>query len=180
MDNNQQKLTDLISSLPKELSPQQDLWHQIEHRLHAPLEEPAHSRPTKQSWQWLAVASALIFAVLLSTHQTQTQTVDTTSPVNGALLATMKDIRLAHEQQILEFKQVSQLTHWQNSPYSAPVETGIEQLRLAAKQIYQTLKNNPTDKQLWQLWLWTQQREIELIRQGQKLPLSPKTQGEMI
>ena len=50
----------------------------------------------------------------------------------------------------------------------------VYELRRAATQIYQALQANPTDKQLWQLWLWVQQRELDLLQQGQNYPLETR------
>lgn len=187
MSNQQQKLASLISDLPKELSPQQDLWDKIEQRLNVPLEENKDTKNLTRhnnSWYWLA-ASLMLFAVLIGSQLPQEvkdsmPLTTSTSKDHSELIATLENIQLAHEMQVSELKQAARLINWQSSPYSSPVETGIEQLRQAAQQIYQALMQNPTDKQLWQLWLWAQQREIELLRQGQKLPISQYSQGEII
>ncbi|QFU24050.1 hypothetical protein FM038_019120 [Shewanella eurypsychrophilus] len=180
MKNQQQDLEHLVSHLSKELSPQQDLWHKIESRLNVPVEEaPKYSEihNSKRTLQLLGAASAMLLAVLIGTQLPKS----VLPPVEHlALITTMDDIRLAHQHQVSELKKIDQLINWQTSPYSTPVETGIEQLRQAAQMIYQTLKQNPTNRQLWQLWLWTQQREIELLRQGQKLPIKQHSQGETI
>ncbi|WP_076414490.1 hypothetical protein [Shewanella sp. UCD-KL12] len=187
MSNQQQKLASLTSDLPKELSPQKDLWDQIEQRLNVPLQENINPKyPAKRNTSWyLLAASLMLFAVLIGSQlpfeiKDSLPLMTNTSKDHSELIATLENIQLAHEMQVSELKQAASLINWQSSPYSSPVETGIEQLRQAAQQIYQALMQNPTDNQLWQLWLWAQQREIELLRQGQKLPISQHSQGEII
>ncbi len=188
MKSQELELTSLATHLPKEIEPQNDLWGKIEMRLDVPLQETPesnnHSR-YERSLRLFTAASVILFTVLLGTQlpkilTTPLSQIVSNSASHSALLATIDDIQLTHEKQIKELKKIDRLINWQTSPFSSPVETGIEQLRAAAKEIYQTLKQSPTDKQLWQLWLWTQQREIELLRQGQKLPTPQNSQGETI
>ncbi|AQS39491.1 hypothetical protein Sps_04405 [Shewanella psychrophila] len=175
MKPSEKQLSNMVSTLPQELSPQEELWGKIEGRLNAPLTETKHKWQHKH-WSLLAIASVMVFAVLIGTRLSALSVTE----VNISLLDTLTKIHLDHEKQLAHLEQVNRLVNWQSSPYSSPVETGIEQLRQAAKQIYQTLRQNPRDKQLWQLWLWTQHREIELLKQGQKLPVSQNSSGEII
>ncbi|MPY23265.1 hypothetical protein [Shewanella sp. YLB-07] len=177
MKHNENKLASMVSNLPRELSPPEGLWDKIEGRLNAPLMETEQKRLHKQ-WPRLAIASVMILAVLIGTRLS-TPTLSAPE-ANVTLLNTLAQIQLEHEKQFAQLEQINRLVNWQNSPYSSPVEAGIEQLRQAAKQIYQTLRQNPREKQLWQLWLWTQHRQIELLKQGQKLPVSLNSPGESI
>lgn len=177
MTPNENRLTRMVSDLPSELSPREDLWGKIEGRLNAPLIETDQKWQHKQ-WPLLAIASVMVLAVLIGSRLWSPTL--SAPEANITLLNTLAKIQLEHEKQLTQLEQVNRLINWQSSPYSSPVETGIEQLRQAAKQIYQALRQNPRDKQLWQLWLWTQHREIELLKQGQKLPVSLNSQGEII
>ena len=177
MTSSENKLASMLANLPREISPPEDLWNKIEGRLNAPLMETDQKWLHKQ-WPFLAIAGVMILAVLIGTRLSAPTL--TAPEANITLLNTLASIQLEHEKQFAQLEQVNRLVNWQNSPYSSPVETGIEQLRQAAKQIYQSLRQNPRDQQLWQLWLWTQHRQIELLKQGQKLPVSLNSPGEII
>jgi len=177
MNSKDSKLEDLIANLPKELTPENDLWDMIDKRLDAPIRHTT-KRPSHKLWRNAAVACLLLITAFIG--QKFFNPFLPLPEVDSALINTLAEIQVQHEIQIAQLKQTSELVNWQSSPYSSPVETGIAQLKEAAKQIYQSLKRNPTDRQLWQLWLWTQHREIELLRQGQKLPVSQHSQGATI
>ncbi|MCG9714322.1 hypothetical protein L1D29_16055 [Shewanella insulae] len=160
----------LLEETPQEMAPERDLWQGVELRLDAPTGN-SHSY-----WRPMAIASTLLLALVVGKFSLWP-----TAPnaEDDALIQTLATIQAQHQASV-DALSLTKRVDWRSSPYSQPVEQGIEQLRAAAKEIYDALKLNPTDKQLWQLWLWTQQREIELIKQGQKLPVDRDTTGEMI
>ncbi|GIU44602.1 hypothetical protein [Shewanella colwelliana] len=172
MANNSNQLAQLIDDAPKEMTPAEDLWPEIARRLDA----PTTAQPN-QLWRPFALVSLLLLALLIGKPFL---TPEIAAQNHDALLATLAVINTQHQQQVTELAQQATHVDWQISPYGQPVENGIKQLKDAAKQIYQNLQLNPTDKQLWQLWLWTQQREIELIKQGQNLPVIQHKAGEII
>ncbi|MFT5235584.1 MAG: hypothetical protein ACI8SK_001035 [Shewanella sp.] len=172
MNNHDKRLDNMISNLPKTLTPESDLWGSIERQLDAPETKP------KNHWRTLAVASVIALCLLLGQ---QVLYPDHVNPdTNQVLLASIEDIQIQHANQVAELQLLAQKTNWQSSPFSSPAETGIKQLREAATLIYQSLKLNPTDQQLWQLWLWTHSREIELLSQAQALPLLQDSNGDII
>lgn len=160
----------LLEETPREMTPERDLWQGVELRLDAPKDSP------RSYWRPMAIASTLLLALLVGKLSLGPTMPDAE---NEALIQTLAAIQAQHKASV-DALSLTKRVDWRSSPYSQPVEQGIEQLRAAAKEIYEALKLNPTDKQLWQLWLWTQQREIELIKQGQKLPVDLDTTGEMI
>lgn len=176
MSHSQDKLQQLIAQTPKTLMPKRELWTDIEKQL----DKPEYSQPNP--WRRLAVASVVILCALVGTTLWNNNAI---SPIYTAqnepspLLSTLADIKREHEQQVTLLAQ-SQKVNWQASELGLPLNKGIDQLRKAAEKIYQTLKKTPNDKELWQLWLWTQQREIELLQQGQNLPAADKNQGALI
>ncbi|WP_299808359.1 hypothetical protein [uncultured Shewanella sp.] len=176
MNEAKAKLTQLINQAPKEIQPQKDLWSDIEKQLDKP--EFKQTKPEHQkSSQWirLAVASLVLLTGLVGMNlwQQNAASIATDSP----LLATLSEIKQQHQLQVQQLSHQQHLTNWQTSELGLPLEKGIEQLRKAAEQIYQALQQTPNDKELWQLWLWTQHKEIELLQQGQKLPVNPSPQG---
>lgn len=166
------KLTRLIEQTPKEMSPEHDLWNGIEKQL-----DKAEFHKTKH-WRTTAAASlVLLVGVLVMNIWQPPQQVHNE---NNAVLITLAEIKQQHERLISQMQSDVHQVNWQASELSLPVEKGIEQLRKAAEQIYLALQKTPNDKELWQLWLWTQQREIELLQQGQQLPATTPSQGEII
>lgn len=171
MSNNHEQLDNLVSELPKALSPKNDLWPEIEKRLDVPVGNHTNH------WRTLALASIIIIGTLLGLQQINKPF---NTDTNQALLASIESIQIQHATQVAELQMIGQKVDWQSSPFSSPVETGIKQLRQAAKEIYESLKLNPTDQQLWELWLWTQSREIELLTQAQSLPVLQNQNGDTI
>lgn len=182
------KLQQLIDDAPKTLTPERDLWQGIEKRMDKPLAAQTASRqtPRLQGTQW-AIAATIVLAVFFGFY-TQAP-VKTSLPEQIAsqaaddeqvLQALLSQIAQTHQAQVTSLQQTPTVVAWQTSRFSAPLEQGLAELRRAGEQIYQALQANPTDKQLWQLWLWVQQRELDLLQQGQKLPIQNSTQGNSI
>ncbi|GIU15972.1 hypothetical protein [Shewanella sp. MBTL60-007] len=176
MNDANAKLTQLINQAPQELAPQKDLWDGIERQLDKAELEQTHS-PKTSVFSRLAVASIVLLVGLLGMNIWQHNGEFSTSTKPSPLLATLTEIKQQHQLQVELLSQQQHLTNWQASELGLPLDKGIEQLRKAAEQIYQALQQTPNDKELWQLWLWTQQREIELLQQGQTLPVNPFPQG---
>jgi hypothetical protein len=186
----EQQLEQLINSAPKEMSPTHDLWQGIEKRMDKPL--VSQTRQSQNGRQWAIAASFIMLVALgysqlpyfnqLTTQQTELAQNSAMPEQQGdaALQLLLTQIAASHQTQVDNLEQTTNALAWQTSSFSAPVEQGLTELRLAATQIYQALQTNPTDKQLWQLWLWVQQRELDLLQQGQKLPIRNSTQGNTL
>ncbi|MCL1049367.1 hypothetical protein L2755_06970 [Shewanella abyssi] len=176
MSHSQDKLQQLIAKAPKSLAPERELWSDIEKQL----DKPEYAQPNH--WRRIAVASVILLTGILGTAMWSNGVIMPlyTAQSNASpLLVTLSEIKQEHEQQIALLHQ-SHKVNWQATELGMPLNKGIEQLRKAAEKIYQTLTKTPHDKELWQLWLWTQQREIELLQQGQKLPTADQHQGALI
>ncbi|MCL1056869.1 hypothetical protein L2729_02545 [Shewanella gelidimarina] len=176
MSHSEDKLEQLITKAPKTMSPERSLWSDIEKQL----DKPEFIQPNH--WRRVAVASVVFLVAVLSTvmwDRQQLVSIETAQVEVSPLLNTLNDIRTQHQQQVALLQQ-SQKVNWQATEKGLPLEKGIEQLRKAALQIFETLQKSPNDKQLWQLWLWTQQRELELLQQGQQLPAVTQHQGALI
>jgi len=186
----EQQLEQLINSAPKEMSPSHDLWQGIKKRMDKPLMSP--TRQSQHGRLWAIAASFILMVVLgytqlpsfnpLTTQQTELaqHSAMPAQPGDAALQLLLTQIAASHQVQVDNLEQTTNALAWQTSSFSAPVEQGLAELRRAATQIYQALQANPTDKQLWQLWLWVQQRELDLLQQGQKLPIKNSTQGNTL
>ncbi|MDT3295918.1 anti-sigma factor [Shewanella sp. SP2S2-6] len=186
----EQQLEQLIDSAPKEMSPSHDLWQGIEKRMDKPL--MSQTRQSQHGRLWAIAASFILLVALgytqlpsfnpLTTQQTELaqNSAMPAQPGDAALQLLLTQIAASHQVQVDNLEQTTNALAWQTSSFSAPVEQGLAELRRAATQIYQALQANPTDKQLWQLWLWVQQRELDLLQQGQKLPIKNSTQGNTL
>lgn len=175
-DPRSQRLDALIKQAPKTLSPQQSLWEHIELRIDAPFTEPTTRGTGYQPI--LAIACSLLLMILLSYTLNQRDIAPQKTSIaiseyveagSHELLTLIMKIEAEHQQTIEALQNNAYAVNWHQSPYSLPVENGLEELRHAAQQILEHLKASPADKQLWQLWLWVQQREIALLQQGQTL-----------
>lgn len=186
----EQQLEQLIDSAPKEMSPSHDLWQGIEKRMDKPL--MSQTRQSQHGRLWAIAASFIMLVALgysqlpyfnqLTTQQPELaqNSAMPAQPGDAALQLLLTQIAASHQVQVDNLEQTTNALAWQTSSFSAPVEQGLAELRRAATQIYQALQANPTDKQLWQLWLWVQQRELDLLQQGQKLPIKNSTQGNTL
>ncbi|MFP8843368.1 anti-sigma factor [Shewanella baltica] len=186
----EQQLEQLINSAPKGMSPTHDLWQGIEKRMDKPL--VSQTRQSQNGRQWAIAASFIMLVALgysqlpyfnqLTTQQPELAQNSAMPEQQGdaALQLLLTQIAASHQAQVDNLEQTTNALAWQTSSFSAPVEQGLAELRRAATQIYQALQANPTDKQLWQLWLWVQQRELDLLQQGQKLPIRNSTQGNTL
>lgn len=186
----EQQLEQLINSAPNAMPPTHDLWQGIEKRMDKRL--VSQTRQSKNGRQWAIAASFIMLVALgysqlpyfnqLTTQQTELAQNSAMPEQQGdaALQLLLTQIAASHQAQVDNLEQTTNALAWQTSSFSAPVEQGLAELRRAATQIYQALQANPTDKQLWQLWLWVQQRELDLLQQGQKLPIRNSTQGNTL
>ncbi len=93
------------------------------------------------------------------------------------MLAMLEQLQYQHQQQVKQLEASVNFGEQQKVSMTTPLSRGIDELREAATQIFQALKQDPTDQQLWQLWLWVQQREIELLTWGEQLPTQLDQQG---
>ncbi|WP_394205782.1 hypothetical protein [Shewanella waksmanii] len=156
----------MLDSLPRELEPSPQVWAKIEDRI-----SPKQGYSTK-----VAIAATLVIGLLIGYLIRPPQHIDT----DNALLATIDAIELQHQSQVSALEDNRQLVGLRDNQYEPIFNDGIDQLRNAAKELYDNLRRDPTDKQLWQMWLWTQKREIELLKQMQKLPNNQLKDGVMI
>ncbi|QUN05139.1 hypothetical protein KDN34_13145 [Shewanella yunxiaonensis] len=160
----QQSFDELIEQLPRELTPKKDLWPEIAHQLE---QAPSHHAMSTSAWKQFAIACGLL---LLGGFGYRLWLPQQENPNDAQMLAMMAQLRQQHEQQVTFIEQHSHFNQWQHASLTAPLSRGVDELRAASAQIYLALQKDPKDQQLWQLWIWSQQREIDLLTQGQQLP----------
>jgi hypothetical protein len=168
----EQRLQALIDKAPRQLTPAQPLWDKIEKRLDVPQPSKNHH------WHQWAIACSLLLALLFSYRfwlpETKEMTELAESPSQALaqddLQTLLSQIDAEHKRQVSALEIQAHSVSWKHSQYGTPLEAGLRELREAAQQIYRSLQTNPTDKHLWEIWLWVQKRELELLLQKQKLP----------
>ncbi|WP_447078959.1 hypothetical protein [Shewanella algae] len=169
--NKQPTLEQLIEQLPREKTPERDLWPEIAARLEQ--SQPPKAAKSTNGWRNLAIACSLLLVSLLGYQGLQ----QTQSRVDPQMLAMLEQLQYQHQQQVKQLEASVNFGQWQKVSMTTPLSRGIDELREAATQIFQALKQDPTDQQLWQLWLWVQQREIELLTRGEQLPTQLDQEG---
>ncbi|WP_153914226.1 hypothetical protein [Shewanella sp. TC10] len=191
------QLDDLIASLPKEITPPADLWQDIDDQISAKTtSNTSMTKPVsashQQHWKMLAMAASLAFVMVLGWKLSTPAVTPIQEPVtvNNALssqstedlIALVDQIAQTHQQQIAAFDDNKYTVGMQLDNQANPFNKGFSELELASKQIQQALKNDPNNKQVWDLWLWIMKREIELLQQQQRTPINttPSTQGNLI
>ena len=199
MNKSAQDLDNLIKSLPLEIESAGDLWPAIASQL-----GPQYPQKNLQRYWLIAASVTIfsLLALLMwqrpdeSSLLPQTAALTATMPqptVNTevslatpstqteATLAELVDqIALTHQSQLQAFNQNQYTVSWQLSSTDAPqqlqadISQALAELDIASKQVQAALKQQPTNQQMWQLWRWIMQRQINLLQQGQKLPFISK------
>ncbi|QBF83854.1 hypothetical protein EXU30_15090 [Shewanella maritima] len=195
-NNGQIDLQSLIDSAPSDIKPQRDLWRAIEPEL-TDCRQTSHTQTDNsdsQFWQPLAIAASFACVCLLTWQLIDTnapapvedstavisEPVNYVEPVNHAeLVDEIHAIAKTHQQQVSTLEHYIQSVSWQDSA----LIQGLSELRLAAEQTQKALEQSPANQQLWQLWLWLQQRELRLLKQQRQQSqhyFQQQTQGTSI
>ncbi len=149
-----QSLEQQIAQLPKEMEPKRDLWRGIEKAI-----AMTPQQPTKKT-QLLPVAwaASILVAVVVSWLSFTPQQL--TTPVTLTIAATLQQ----------EFEQQKQLMLTSfGSPKLSELPQEMQQqlteLSSARNTISKALASDPENKELLNLLRWTQQQEIQLLKQ---------------
>ncbi len=145
-----------ISELPKEISPERDLWQGIDKAITHD-EQLTHKINTKAPVAW---AASIVAAVLLTWYGTgvhlSNDAIDSNAKMN--LVA-----RMHHD-----FEQEKQLVlasfgQPKVEELSPAMQEQLKQLAQARNSIEKALKNDENNTDLINLLRWTQQQELKLI-----------------
>ncbi|MBR9728502.1 anti-sigma factor [Shewanella intestini] len=155
-------LDKLIASAPHEITPRHDLWPAIEARLHKKNAPSVNDN----RWRNVAMAACITLAVLVTWQWDKApETLPTqASSLDLQLINDIDQIALRHAQQVQQLQIGVMQANWQGDPLTQ----GIQELTVAANKAQQALESAPQNQQLWQLWLWLQQRQIHLLKQQNK------------
>jgi O-acetyl-ADP-ribose deacetylase (regulator of RNase III) len=166
-------LLDKAAQLPHEISPERDLWQGIERAIHNKPQDDYS--PTSAAFKTnvfkatvvniinlnakapLAWAATVIVAVLLSWMTFSPQ-----KTTNSQL-----DIAASMQQHFEQQKQLMLVSLGQPdiSKLSDDMQAQFTQLKSAKMAINQALENDPNNTSLLNLLRWTQQQELDLLKQ---------------
>lgn len=134
-----------------EKTPPKDLWRGVEHSLTRQQQRPA----SWLNWAWASAASMVVAVGVMTALQVAPQ-----QPQQMYQLVTALN---AHQQQQRELMLTSyeQAGLTQNSDQ---LEPELLELREAARQITEQLRQDPNNQALWDLLQWVHQQELDLIR----------------
>ncbi|WP_298442363.1 hypothetical protein [uncultured Ferrimonas sp.] len=136
------KLTELLEQTPREIAPAKPLWPHVARQL----KQQHHPQ------QW-ALAASLLLGILLGGiggYRLNDQPMLQPELLNGVLQV----IASQHQQRLAQL------------PSSNPLvpAADLQTLRSGTAELQQALQQQPNNQALLELWLWTQQRELELLQ----------------
>ncbi|QIZ77521.1 hypothetical protein [Ferrimonas lipolytica] len=140
----QDKLEQLLAQTPAELTPNNDLWPIITAKINTKQRQPFN--------QW-AVAASLVIGVLIGGiggYQIKPQPRYDPQLLQGVLQVLSEQ----HQQQLAQLPP--------SNPLVAAAD--LQALRSGASELQQALLQQPNNQALLELWLWTKQRELELLQ----------------
>ncbi|MGB0893635.1 MAG: hypothetical protein ACPGUD_04450 [Parashewanella sp.] len=166
MNHQDKQLDALLRDLPKGIKPQNDMWRGIEQRMDVGIKDNTDSK--KYNWQMFAAASLLLFSVALSWQWLFAPDAQNLQ-ANSVMLQLIDQLQQQHQKQVQAYDITVEKVEWRSQTDLKPINNGLKEVREAAAQVIKQLKSTPNDKQLWELWLWVQQKELELLNQKQSI-----------
>jgi hypothetical protein len=180
-------LDEALASLPRDVSPERDLWPQIRAEIaRTPIAAPASSSPVQSNWFRLAAAVLLVLATSFTTYYVTRQSMQdriaqtapepVPTPVTAAqpasfsyfgaerLGAGYRDARAALDERFQQ--RLAALPPADR----AKIQNNLADLRRAADEISATLAKNPSDPLLQDLLMSTYQSELQLLANVSELP----------
>ncbi len=154
---NQDPMNSVLKELPRSYEPVRDLWPGIERALDRPVSPPTRS--------WALAASILLSIVLGAGLGVSGGYWFGTQQQNQTMVSMLTVMSQQHEDQLKSSQSEYQIIVNQEKQ---PISEGLETLRNARNELFQSLMQDPSNTSLLELWLWVQQRETELISE-QKL-----------
>ncbi|GLP95161.1 hypothetical protein [Paraferrimonas sedimenticola] len=168
MSQQNNDLHSAIDQMPEQLQPNKDLWPAIERAIDTPAQAPVAAN--HGPWKGIAIAASLALVSVVSFlggQQFSNSGNDTTQSL--ALLTLLQQ----QHQQALAVQGRGQFSSTLTSAQTQdPLYAGIEEVRQGAKTVLAQLQQDPNNLELLQLWLWLQQRELELVNQAQSQRLT--------
>ncbi len=184
-------LDETLAKLPKSVSPERDLWPEIEAQIQAERRMKAAPRGLASRWVQLAagvllvVGSSLVTFVIMRDVPDETRSiaqVEAPRPETIAMPASFAGYRLGEDY----FKARAQLdaAFEQRLALLPPaarekVERNLNDIRAAAREIADTLAEHPTDPLLHELLMSTYQSELQLLVDVTHMTPAPATRVQL-
>ena len=148
-------LNEKISALPKEMTPERDLWQGIERAITSQQLELEHKKPVKVH---LALAASVLLSVVLSWKLLYQPNIQ---PIEIAELTIAEQLEQDFQQQ----KRLVLTSFGQQDLTSVPADMKVQLDELAAAQnsIKKALESDPNNIELVKLLRWAQSQELALI-----------------
>lgn len=148
-------LNEKISALPKEMTPERDLWQGIERAITSQQLEPEHKKPVKVH---LALAASVLLSIVLSWKLLYQPNIQ---PIEIAELTIAEQLEQDFQQQ----KRLVLTSFGQQDLTSVPADMKVQLDELAAAQnsIKKALESDPNNIELVKLLRWAQSQELALI-----------------
>tara|TARA_B110000467_G_C18302854_1_gene472575 strand:+ start:775 stop:1338 length:564 start_codon:yes stop_codon:yes gene_type:complete len=162
----EQVLTDKITRLTTEMTPERDLWSGIEHAISQKSQQSIDSKP-KINVIPMAWAASFVVAILVSwlsfmpnSQQQSPVEVANNTQESGQLVSFMQDNFKQQKAAIL-------VSFGQSNPAQLPqaMQKELDQLAAARKSIRQALLKDENNVDLLNLLDFTQQQELKLVTQ---------------
>ena len=162
------ELQQQIDKLPKEITPERDLWAGIEKATQGKKQVTEERKVFVPSvWAASLLAAVLVTWLTIAPHETEQQLVQQEEVSSGqsaqaqvALVTLMQDNFLQQKQAMLvSFGQPDM------SKLPAEMQVQLEKLAAARKSITKALENDANNMDLLNLLDFTQQQELKLIQQ---------------
>lgn len=184
-------LDEMLSKLPKAVSPERDLWPEIEAQIEA--ERPTRAKPRGLASRWVQLAAGVLLVVgssvttfvimreapeeAPSIAQTETPRPETIAmPASFAGYRLGEDYSKARAQLDAAFEQRLALL----PPVAREkVERNLNDIRAAAREIADTLAEHPTDPLLHELLMSTYQSELQLLVDVTNMAPAPATRVKL-
>ena len=155
------QLDSMLQELDKEIAPGRDLWPAIENGLDRSPVPAAPQRP----WLPWALAASLLVTTLGGFLGGRLSSPDPQAPLLGVLA----QVQMQHDtrRQRLDTRQTPTQLQAGSAPGELASTEALASIRSAEQELYTALTQQPDNPELLQLWLWVQQRELDLIQKQQ-------------
>lgn len=152
----EQELLTQVEHLPTEITPERDLWSGIEKAIHNQPAVPSSS--VKRVYGPTAWAASIVAAVLL-TWGVYSPTPQTLQKSDNLVAVMQQDFEQQKQTMLVSFGQPD------IKAFPSAMQTELTKLTSAQHTIKQALENDPNNVDLLNLLRWTQQQELDLLKQ---------------
>ena len=155
--NLEKTLQEQISQLPKEMTPERELWSGIEKAIQHKNQQNASVKSHRPSIP-MAWAASVIAAVLLTWGVITPQQPQLQAPIS-LVLAMQQDFEQQKQTMLVSFGQPK------ISALPVDMQKQLAELLSARQAIEKALVDDPNSRDLLNILRWTQKQELDLIKQ---------------